>query len=387
MGGFKELTLQLCGAVIAGGSLRGKDRLAVNGAKKRLGNSNNWRARRSTVVLENVSKRVNEQASEREQQEKRRQEEARALASRRIAFGGADELLFDKEIEPTRLFTWFSSNARFLSRRSTPPPDRSLDYKPKSILKQQSAYPDVVAEENACGPTTSSASNEAAATSAGGGEGPSRPSLLPTSFSTAVQGDEDSSIRQQTALLSIHAPAHARPISEAMSPTDGRRKAEDSWRCRSPPPPLPEDKDEIASVEDGEVPNADVEMVESMDSTTEASPAQPDERSSVDVKMAGDGDASEAVSKEVVMVDAYMVDRVSLSGTLSIDDNSLAAAADAGVKRAASLEADSPVIINMGAVGSSESPTVSQQIGDALQSLGDSPAAAIAREHSRPLST
>jgi hypothetical protein len=337
------------------------------------------------VVLENVSKRVNEQASEREQQEKRRQEEARALASRRIAFGDADELLFDKEVEPTKLFTWFSSNARFLSRRSTPPPDRPLDYKPKSILKQRSAYPDVVVEENACGPVSSTVSNEAApaaSTSTGDDEGSSRPSLLPTSFSTAVQGDEDSAIRQQTALLSIHAPTHARPISEAMSPTDERRKPEGSRRCRSPPPP--EDEDEIASVEDGEVSNADVEMVESMDSTSETTPhVQTDERSSVDVEMTDKADVSESVGKEVVMVDAYMVDRISHSGTLSIDDESLAAAT-AGVKHAAALGEDGPVIIDMDAVGSSAPPTVPQQIGDSLQSLEESPAAAIAREHARP---
>lgn len=374
----------------AGGNLRGKDSLskaAVNVAKKRLGNPASWRARRSTVVLENVSKRVNEQATEREQQERKRQQEALALARRRINFGDKDILLFDKEVEPTKLFTWFSSNARLLARRSTPPPDRPLNYKPKSILKSQSAYPDVVVDENASGAvasTTSAAAATTESTSIGGEEGSSRSSLLPTADTAAVQaGDEESAIRQQTAQLSIHPPAHVRPISEAMSPTDGRRKTEEPRRCRSPPPPPPEDDDVRASVEEGEAASDDVEMTEA---AADASVQQADERGSVDVDMNDGADASEATKKEVVMADApaEVCDKLSHPEiSLSLDADPLAAATAAGAKHAAAMEVD-PVTIEVDTVDDSVTPSVTQPIGATLQSLGEAAAAAIAGEQARP---
>ncbi|GMF17732.1 unnamed protein product [Phytophthora lilii] len=184
-------------------------------SKRRLGTANNWKSRRSTVVLDQVTKRVTENAQEAEVLHTKKAEEDDWQPSK-ISFSEEDAVCpFDKEVEVSKLLVFRPSGSTKLPER---PPVKPRTGPLRSILRVRlpppvpQDYVPQTSEDNPVPPTVQSTSRPAIDPIV---VPPSRPSL----------GNED--------VVAESPVFNTSKLSNVVSPTEKRK------RGYSPPPCIP----------------------------------------------------------------------------------------------------------------------------------------------------
>uniref|UniRef100_H3H5K1 TFIIS N-terminal domain-containing protein n=1 Tax=Phytophthora ramorum TaxID=164328 RepID=H3H5K1_PHYRM len=258
--------------------------------KRRLGTANNWRARRSTVVLDQVSKRLTEHAQEVEVLKTQKVEEDDWQPSKISFAEGMSTCLFDKEVEVSKLLVYRPVGS---TKAPEHPPVKPHSGPLRSILRVRLPPPIVhentprSSEGDSAPPTVQSTARPAIDRIVVPSERPSLP------IEVSGDGTADESPMFSTSKL-----------SKVVSPTEKRKQGFSPPPCipTSEQPPLDfTEKDEES--EDGEVSVSDDKngkLEPELDAPKESSPSTPVEALSPVVSDDESSEEGEASSGDAV---------------------------------------------------------------------------------------